>query len=321
MGEFSSSIFLQPSNIIYGNVLFQIKIKDLLSANVSATPLGSSLPPTVPYKRFHELKCPCVWGLVKECEGKETSLKCYEQTPLTRAARSCLRGKVVPPSGRYRAPPGDRLSPRPGSPAGGAVREPRRLTTDSGCASGAPLVAARGGVGVPGARSLVPAGFRPGDQGAACSPTSGASCTSAWGASPAAPRERPQKPRGCPSRLSGPPGHAQYSSGWAPGGSEPPGSCEQGLGTAWEGGVRGEADEEPGLGDGGVSVHWSLCRLSVPPYIPVAVAAGKAHRVPAEHKPSQLDREILLWTGRFTKMEEIPPRTPPETIDAARNKA
>ncbi|XP_066867299.1 protein FAM162B [Kogia breviceps] len=47
----------------------------------------------------------------------------------------------------------------------------------------------------------------------------------------------------------------------------------------------------------------------------------KAHRVPAEHKPSQFDRKILLWTGRFTTMEEIPPRIPPEMIDAARNKA
>eukprot|EP00069_Balaena_mysticetus_P010649 bmy_06839T0 len=109
-----------------------------------------------------------------------------------------------------------------------------------------------------------------------------------------------------------PPGHPQYCGGGAFGGSEPPGSCEQGLGTAWEGGVRGGAGEEPGLGDGGVSVHWSLCRRSL---------AGKAHRVPAEHKPSQFDRKILLWTGRFTTMEEIPPRIPPEMIEAARNRA
>ncbi|XP_060023656.1 LOW QUALITY PROTEIN: protein FAM162B [Lagenorhynchus albirostris] len=87
-----------------------------------------------------------------------------------------------------------------------------------------------------------------------------------------APGAPPEAAR-LPVTSLGPPGHPQYSSGWAPGGSEPPGS------------------------------------------------SGKAHRVPAEHKPSQLDREILLWTGRFTKMEEIPPRTPPETIDAARNKA
>ncbi|XP_046531153.1 protein FAM162B isoform X1 [Equus quagga] len=49
--------------------------------------------------------------------------------------------------------------------------------------------------------------------------------------------------------------------------------------------------------------------------------AGKVHRVPAEHKPSQFDKKILLWTGRFKAMEEIPPRVPPEMIDAARNRA
>ncbi|XP_037700373.1 protein FAM162B isoform X3 [Choloepus didactylus] len=48
---------------------------------------------------------------------------------------------------------------------------------------------------------------------------------------------------------------------------------------------------------------------------------GKVHRVPAEHRPSQFDKKILLWTGRFKSMEEIPPRVPPEMIDAARNKA
>ncbi|XP_051711361.1 protein FAM162B isoform X5 [Oryctolagus cuniculus] len=34
--------------------------------------------------------------------------------------------------------------------------------------------------------------------------------------------------------------------------------------------------------------------------------AGKVHRVPAQHKPSQFDKKILLWTGRFKSMEEIP---------------
>ncbi|XP_055981238.1 protein FAM162B [Sorex fumeus] len=48
---------------------------------------------------------------------------------------------------------------------------------------------------------------------------------------------------------------------------------------------------------------------------------GKVHRVPAELKPSQFDKKILLWTGRFKAMEDIPPRVPPEMIDAARNKA
>ncbi|KAB1275144.1 Protein FAM162B [Camelus dromedarius] len=50
-------------------------------------------------------------------------------------------------------------------------------------------------------------------------------------------------------------------------------------------------------------------------------SAGKIHRVPAEHTPSQFDKKILLWTGRFKAMEEIPPRVPPEMIDATRNKA
>ncbi|XP_004614060.2 protein FAM162B [Sorex araneus] len=48
---------------------------------------------------------------------------------------------------------------------------------------------------------------------------------------------------------------------------------------------------------------------------------GKVHRVPAELKPSQFDKKILLWTGRFKALEDIPPRVPPEMIDAARNKA
>lgn len=40
------------------------------------------------------------------------------------------------------------------------------------------------------------------------------------------------------------------------------------------------------------------------------MAAGKVHRVPAEHKPSQFDKKILLWTGRFKAMEDIPPLIP-----------
>ncbi|KAM6180527.1 protein FAM162B-like [Erethizon dorsatum] len=47
---------------------------------------------------------------------------------------------------------------------------------------------------------------------------------------------------------------------------------------------------------------------------------GKAHRIPAQLQPSQLDKRILLWTGRFKSVEEIPARVPPEMIDAARNK-
>ncbi|KAM5262568.1 protein FAM162B [Ctenodactylus gundi] len=48
---------------------------------------------------------------------------------------------------------------------------------------------------------------------------------------------------------------------------------------------------------------------------------GRVRGIPGQHRPSQLDKKILLWTGRFQREEEIPPRVPPEMIDAARNKA
>ncbi|KAL1770045.1 FAM162B [Sigmodon hispidus] len=47
----------------------------------------------------------------------------------------------------------------------------------------------------------------------------------------------------------------------------------------------------------------------------------KVHRIPVQCKPSQFDKKILLWTGRFKSIDEIPPLLPPEMIDAARNKA
>ncbi|XP_032999556.1 protein FAM162B [Lacerta agilis] len=49
--------------------------------------------------------------------------------------------------------------------------------------------------------------------------------------------------------------------------------------------------------------------------------AEKVYKVPGGHKPSTFDKKILLWTGRFRKEDEIPPRIPPEMLDAARNKA
>ncbi|XP_047414485.1 protein FAM162B [Sciurus carolinensis] len=54
---------------------------------------------------------------------------------------------------------------------------------------------------------------------------------------------------------------------------------------------------------------------------PDSQSHGKVHRVLAQHKPTQFDKKILVWTGRFKSIEEIPPRVPPEMIDAARNKA
>nr|XP_035938164.1 protein FAM162B isoform X6 [Halichoerus grypus] len=47
---------------------------------------------------------------------------------------------------------------------------------------------------------------------------------------------------------------------------------------------------------------------------------GKVHRVPAEYKPSQFDKKILLWTGRFKAMEDIPPRIPTNLIWYSRSK-
>ncbi|XP_006879212.1 PREDICTED: protein FAM162B [Elephantulus edwardii] len=60
---------------------------------------------------------------------------------------------------------------------------------------------------------------------------------------------------------------------------------------------------------------------SVPLLISVVLPAGKIHKVPADHRPSEFDKKLLLWTGRFKSLEEIPLRVPPEMIGAARNKA
>ncbi|XP_059033731.1 protein FAM162B isoform X5 [Mustela lutreola] len=48
--------------------------------------------------------------------------------------------------------------------------------------------------------------------------------------------------------------------------------------------------------------------------------AGKVHRVPAEYKPSQFDKKILVWTGRFKATEDIPPRIPAHLIWYSRSK-
>ncbi|XP_039389009.1 protein FAM162B isoform X2 [Mauremys reevesii] len=51
------------------------------------------------------------------------------------------------------------------------------------------------------------------------------------------------------------------------------------------------------------------------------VAAEKMYKVPGSYKPSNFDKKILMWTGRFKTEEEIPSRIPPEMLDIARNKA
>lgn len=122
----------------------------------------------------------------------------------------------------------------------------------------------------------------------------------------AAPRRiAPLRPRGV----------TRYCSGRAPSGSEPQGPGEPGLGKTWEGGGADRRARTRGWGEGGswrrecALSHW-VDGQSVPPSTPVDFAAGKVHRVPAEHKPSQFDKKILLWTGRFKAMEDIPPRIP-----------
>ncbi|XP_077157407.1 protein FAM162B [Paroedura picta] len=50
-------------------------------------------------------------------------------------------------------------------------------------------------------------------------------------------------------------------------------------------------------------------------------SAEKIHKVPGGCKPSAFDKKILLWTRRFKREDEIPPRIPTEMMDAARNKA
>uniref|UniRef100_A0A8C3SWI3 Family with sequence similarity 162 member B n=1 Tax=Chelydra serpentina TaxID=8475 RepID=A0A8C3SWI3_CHESE len=47
----------------------------------------------------------------------------------------------------------------------------------------------------------------------------------------------------------------------------------------------------------------------------------KMYKVPGSYKPSNFDKKILMWTGRFKTEEEIPSRIPPEMLDIARNKA
>ncbi|XP_053151622.1 protein FAM162A isoform X2 [Hemicordylus capensis] len=52
---------------------------------------------------------------------------------------------------------------------------------------------------------------------------------------------------------------------------------------------------------------------------PKQEASGSLFRVPG-YKPTDWDKKILLWTGRFKKVEDIPETMSFETIDAARNK-
>ncbi|XP_063126711.1 protein FAM162A isoform X1 [Rattus norvegicus] len=52
---------------------------------------------------------------------------------------------------------------------------------------------------------------------------------------------------------------------------------------------------------------------------PKAPTQSYRHRVPL-HKPTDFEKKILLWSGRFKKEEEIPETISFEMLDAAKNK-
>nr|XP_026250171.1 protein FAM162A [Urocitellus parryii] len=56
-----------------------------------------------------------------------------------------------------------------------------------------------------------------------------------------------------------------------------------------------------------------------PQETPKAPSYTSSHRVPL-HKPTDWERKILIWSGRFKKEEEIPETISFEMLDAAKNK-
>ncbi|XP_036059653.1 protein FAM162A [Onychomys torridus] len=56
-----------------------------------------------------------------------------------------------------------------------------------------------------------------------------------------------------------------------------------------------------------------------PQQSPKAPTESYRHRVPL-HKPTDFERKILLWSGRFKKEEDIPETVSFEMLDAAKNK-
>lgn len=56
-----------------------------------------------------------------------------------------------------------------------------------------------------------------------------------------------------------------------------------------------------------------------PPSVPAPLQADRGFRVPG-HQPSNWDKKVLLWSGRFKSPEQIPETISFEMLDAARNK-
>lgn len=58
---------------------------------------------------------------------------------------------------------------------------------------------------------------------------------------------------------------------------------------------------------------------SKPQESPKAPSHTYTHRVPL-HKPTDWEKKILIWSGRFKKVDEIPETISFEMLDAAKNK-
>lgn len=56
-----------------------------------------------------------------------------------------------------------------------------------------------------------------------------------------------------------------------------------------------------------------------PPAVPAQASPHLGFKVPG-YRPSELDKRILVWSGRFKSAEQIPELVSFETLDAARNK-
>lgn len=157
----------------------------------------------------------------------------------------------------------------------------------------------RGGRGPgAGARAQARPAAAGGEQGARCSRPPGASCASVPGASSAAPRGPLEKPPDSRSRFSGPRLSPDSLAAGPPAALGPRVRVSEGRDGLGGRGLRA-GGRGAGLGAGALTRGAGL-----------SPAAGKVHRVPAEHKPSQFDKKILLWTGRFKAMDDIPPLIP-----------
>ncbi|XP_028290177.1 protein FAM162B [Gouania willdenowi] len=70
--------------------------------------------------------------------------------------------------------------------------------------------------------------------------------------------------------------------------------------------------------------HRGMCNKpeevkSQPPLAPAVPEPRPAFKLPG-YRPSEMDKRILIWSGRFKTADQIPATVSFETIDAARNK-